>query len=46
MGRPQLTWSEHKARRLLGHYDAAHNTIMVSRVFDPQKYTALTRSNI
>lgn len=34
MGRPQLTWSEHKATRLLGHYDAAHNTIMVSRVFD------------
>jgi predicted metal-dependent hydrolase len=34
MGRPQLTWSEHSARRLLGHYDAAHNTIMVSRVFD------------
>jgi predicted metal-dependent hydrolase len=22
------------ARRLLGHYDPAHNTIMVSRVFD------------
>ena len=34
MGRPLLTWSEHRARRLLGHYDAAHNTIMVSRVFD------------
>lgn len=34
MGRPQLTWSEHSAKRLLGHYDAAHNTIMVSRVFD------------
>lgn len=34
MGRPLLTWSEHKARRLLGHYDSAHNTIMVSRVFD------------
>ena len=34
LGRPLLTWSEHKARRLLGHYDAAHNTIMVSRVFD------------
>lgn len=34
MGRPQLTWSEHSARRLLGHYDAAHNTIMISRVFD------------
>jgi predicted metal-dependent hydrolase len=34
LGRPQLTWSEHKATRLLGHYDSAHNTIMVSRVFD------------
>ncbi len=34
LGRPILTWSEHHARRLLGHYDAAHNTIMVSRVFD------------
>ena len=34
LGRPVLTWSEHSARRLLGHYDAAHNTIMVSRIFD------------
>lgn len=34
LGRPVLTWSGHHARRLLGHYDAAHNTIMVSRVFD------------
>jgi len=34
MGRPELTWSEHIAKRLLGHYDAAHNTIVVSRVFD------------
>lgn len=34
LGRPVLTWSEHTARRLLGHYDAAHNTIMVSRIFD------------
>lgn len=34
LGRPQLTWSEHMARRSLGHYDAAHNTIVVSRVFD------------
>jgi predicted metal-dependent hydrolase len=34
LGRPQLTWSEHTAKRLLGHYDPAHNTIMVSRVFD------------
>ena len=34
MGRPQLTWSEALAKRLLGHYDPAHNTIVVSRVFD------------
>jgi hypothetical protein len=34
LGRPLLTWSEHLAKRCLGHYDAAHNTIMVSRVFD------------
>ena len=34
LGRPELTWSEHHAKRSLGHYDAAHNTIVVSRVFD------------
>ena len=34
LGRPVLTWSTQRARRLLGHYDAAHNTIVVSRVFD------------
>jgi len=34
LGRPRLTWSNHHARRLLGHYDPAHNTIVVSKVFD------------
>jgi hypothetical protein len=34
LGRPVLTWSGHHAKRILGHYDAAHNTIVVSRVFD------------
>ena len=34
MGRPQLTWSQNHARRSLGHYDPAHNTIVISRVFD------------
>lgn len=34
LGCPVLTWSAHRARRMLGHYDAAHNTIVVSRVFD------------
>ncbi|MBS1815721.1 MAG: M48 family metallopeptidase [Acidobacteria bacterium] len=34
LGKPVLTWSGHHAKRLLGHYDAAHNTIVISRVFD------------
>jgi predicted metal-dependent hydrolase len=34
LGRPQLTWSHNLARRRLGHFDPAHNTIVVSRVFD------------
>jgi predicted metal-dependent hydrolase len=34
LGRPTLTWSAHVAKRMLGHYDSAHNTIVVSRVFD------------
>ena len=34
LGRPELTWSEQVSKRSLGHYDAAHNTIVVSRVFD------------
>ena len=33
LGRPELTWSAGVAKRSLGHYDAAHNTIVVSRVF-------------
>jgi predicted metal-dependent hydrolase len=34
MGRPQLTWSRGHARNSLGHYDPAHNAIVVSRIFD------------
>lgn len=37
MGRPRLTWSRNHARRMLGHYDPAHNTIVVSRIFDSCK---------
>ena len=33
LGRPMLTWGR-EARRRLGHFDPAHNTIVVSRVFD------------
>ena len=34
MGRPQMTWSRDHARNSLGHYDPAHNAIVVSKVFD------------
>jgi hypothetical protein len=34
MARPLMTWSEHRSRQSLGHYDPAHNTIVVSRIFD------------
>jgi predicted metal-dependent hydrolase len=32
--RPTLSWSQARARNLLGHYDPAHNAIIVSRIFD------------
>lgn len=34
MARPQMTWSQNHSRQSLGHYDPAHNTIVVSRIFD------------
>jgi len=34
LGRPEMTWSRDHARKNLGHYDPAHNTIVVSRAFD------------
>jgi hypothetical protein len=34
LGRPRMTWSRDHARNRLGHYDPAHNAIVVSRVFD------------
>jgi predicted metal-dependent hydrolase len=35
--RPKLSWSQARARNLLGHYDPAHNAIIVSRIFDHPK---------
>ena len=32
--RPRMSWSQGRARNLLGHYDPAHNAIVVSRIFD------------
>lgn len=34
LARPQMTWSSDRARNRLGHYDPAHNAIVISRVFD------------
>ena len=37
LARPQMTWSRDHARNSLGHYDPAHNAIVVSRVFDDRR---------
>jgi predicted metal-dependent hydrolase len=29
-----MSWSQTKTRRILGHYDPAHNAIIISRIFD------------
>jgi hypothetical protein len=34
MARPDLGWSHVRSRTRLGHYDPAHNLIMISRIFD------------
>jgi hypothetical protein len=34
MARPILGWSPHASRTMLGHYDASHNTIVLSRILD------------
>jgi predicted metal-dependent hydrolase len=34
LARPRMTWSRNHSRNSLGHYDPAHNAIVVSRIFD------------
>jgi len=34
MEAPTLTWSQRRARSILGHHDAAHNTITISKTLD------------
>ena len=34
LARPRMTWSRDHARNRLGHYDPAHNAIVISRIFD------------
>lgn len=34
---PQLSWSRTRTRRILGHHDHAHSTIIISRTLDNQR---------
>jgi predicted metal-dependent hydrolase len=34
LARPALSWSRQPSRTLLGHFDPAHNAIIISRIFD------------
>jgi hypothetical protein len=34
LARPDLSWSRTASRTMLGHYDPAHNAIIISRLFD------------
>jgi predicted metal-dependent hydrolase len=34
LARPCMSWSQTRTRRVLGHYDPAHNAIIISRIFD------------
>lgn len=34
LGRPLLGWSRGASRAMLGHFDPAHNAIIISRIFD------------
>jgi len=34
MARPKLGWSQVRSRTRLGHFDPAHNMIVISRIFD------------
>ena len=41
MARPELGWSRTRSRTLLGHYDAPHNTIVISRILDDARVPKL-----
>jgi hypothetical protein len=34
LAQPRLSWSPRVSRRMLGHWDPAHNAIIISRIFD------------
>src|SRR5204863_305524 len=39
---PVLTWSKRRARRILGHHDAVHKTITISKALDSRYVPELT----
>ena len=41
MGQPQLGWSRGRSRSMLGHFDPAHNAIIISRILDQARVPAL-----
>jgi predicted metal-dependent hydrolase len=38
--KPTLTWSQRRTRRILGHHDSAHDTIVVSKTLDAEDIPA------
>jgi hypothetical protein len=46
LGRPLMSWSGEQARHLLGHYDPAHNAIIISKVFDQARVPRLAMEYI
>ncbi|HET8548338.1 MAG TPA: SprT-like domain-containing protein [Bryobacteraceae bacterium] len=41
MARPELSWSRERSRTMLGHYDAAHHAIVLSRILDRREVPRL-----
>lgn len=41
LGMPVLGWSRLRSRTMLGHFDPAHNTITISRIFDSPQVPAI-----
>lgn len=37
LAQPRLSWSPRNSRRMLGHWDPAHNAIVISRILDSSK---------
>jgi predicted metal-dependent hydrolase len=37
---PTLTWSQRRTRRILGHHDSAHDTIVISKTLDAEDIPA------